>query len=342
VTTTTRSWTDANGNFVPDCTLLSSAANGECGAMADPNFGGTRSGTTFDPDLLKGWNRRPSNWQFEVGVQRELLPRVSMNASYWRSWMGNFFVTDNRATQPADFEPFSITAPIDPRLPGGGGYPISGLYDLKPAKFGAPADNFFTRANNYGNQTEIWNGVDLTVNARAGAGMFVSGGSSTQRQATNNCEVLAKVDNPSPLFCDASGTFITSIKFLASYMVPLVDIQVTANIQNLPGPEIAASYVASVAEVQPSLGRPLSGGARNVTVSLIEPRSMYGDRMTRLDVRIGKILRFGRVRATPSVDLYNMLNASTVLSHSSAYATWLRPQSIMPGRFAKIGLQLDF
>jgi hypothetical protein len=69
---------------------------------------------------------------------------------------------------------------------------------------------------------------------------------------------------------------------------------------------------------------------------------MFGDRMTRLDVRIGKIIRSGRVRATPSVDLYNMLNASTVLSQSTAYATWLRPQSIMPGRFAKIGLQLDF
>jgi hypothetical protein len=275
-------------------------------------------------------------------VQREILPRVSMNASYWRSWMGNFFVTDNRATEPADFDPFSITAPLDPRLPGGGGNVIPGLYDLKSAKFGVPADNLFTSSDKYGKQTEIWNGVDLTVNARPGPGTFVSGGTSTQRQATDNCEVVAKLDNPSPLFCHAPGKFLTSVKFLASYTVPRVDIQVTGNFQNLPGPEITANYVASVAEVQPSLGRPLSGGARNVTVSLVEPRSMYGQRMTRLDLRVGKILRFGRVRATPSVDLYNMLNASTVLSQSSAYATWQRPQSIMPGRFAKVGMQLDF
>jgi hypothetical protein len=342
VSSTTRSWNDANGNFVPDCNLLSTAANGECGAMANPDFGSTRAGTTYDPDLLKGWNLRPSNWQFEVAVQREILPRISINAGYWRSWMGNFFATDNRTTGPVDFEPFSITAPVDPRLPGGGGYTISGLYDIKPAKFGLPADNFFTAAKNYGKQTEVWNGVDLTVNARPGPGMFVSGGTSTQRRATNNCEVVAKLDNPSPLFCDVKGTFLTSIKFLASYTVPRIDVQVTGNFQNLPGPEITADYVASSAQVQPSLGRPLAGGARNVTVPLIEPRSMYGDRMTRLDVRVGKILHFGRVRATPSVDVYNMLNASTALGQSSAYATWLRPQSIIPGRFAKVGVQLDF
>jgi hypothetical protein len=154
--------------------------------------------------------------------------------------------------------------------------------------------------------------------------------------------VVARLDNPSPLFCDVDGTLLTSIKFLASYTVPRVDVQVTGNFQNIPGPEILAEYVVATAQVQPSLGRPLAGGARNVTVNLVEPRSMYGDRMTRLDLRVGKILRVGSVRATPSFDLYNVFNASTVLAVNSAYATWQRPQQIMPGRFAKVGLQLDF
>jgi hypothetical protein len=342
VTSTSRSWTDANRDFVPDCDLLSPAANGECGAMSDANFGGTRAGLVFDPDVLTGWSQRPANWQFEVGVQRELLARVSMNVSYWRSWKGNFFVTDNRATGPADFDPFSITAPVDPRLPGGGGYVISGLYDLKPAKFGVPTDNFLTSAGKYGKQTEVWNGVDVTVNARPGPGVFIQGGTSTQRQATNNCEVVAKLDNPSPLFCDVAGKFLTSVKFLASYTVPGIDIQVTGNLQNLPGPEVTANYVAALAEVQPSLGRPLAGGARNITVSLVEPRSMYGERSTRLDLRVGKVLHFGRTRVTPSVDLYNALNASTVLRLSNTFASWQRPDAIPPARFAKIGVQLEF
>ena len=36
---TTRSWTDSNDNYVPDCDLGNFGANGECGAVANQNFG---------------------------------------------------------------------------------------------------------------------------------------------------------------------------------------------------------------------------------------------------------------------------------------------------------------
>ena len=32
-------WTDSNGNYVPDCNLLNSATNGECGAWDELSFG---------------------------------------------------------------------------------------------------------------------------------------------------------------------------------------------------------------------------------------------------------------------------------------------------------------
>src|SRR4029453_5295613 len=113
--------------------------------------------------------------------------------------------------------------------------------------------------------------IDVTVDARPRAGVFLSGGTSTQRQATNNCQVAATLDNPTPLFCDINGRFLTSIKFVASYTVPRVGIQVSGNVANPQGPNITANYAATLAQVQPSLGRPLSGAARTVTVSLIEP-----------------------------------------------------------------------
>jgi hypothetical protein len=342
VSSTTRSWNDANRNYVPDCDLLNRAANGECGAMANPNFGRTGGGTAVDPDLLTGWGKRLYNWQFDVGVQRELLPRVSLSASYWRSSWGNHLLIDNRSVGPADFDPFSITAPRDPRLPDGGGYLVSGLYDLKPSSFGRPADNVWTFAHKFGKQTEVWNGVDVNIDARPGRGMLLQGGATTQRQTTDNCEVAARLDNPSQLFCHVTGTFLTQIKFVASYLVPGIDVQVTSSIQSIPGPQITASYVASLAEVQPSLGRPLAGGERNITVSIVEPRTMYGERRNQVDLRIGKILRFGNATATPSVDVYNLFNSNAVLELNSAFATWQRPDEILTARFAKIGLQLTF
>jgi hypothetical protein len=319
------------------------AANGECGAMADPNFGSTRSTSAIDPDLNNGWGRRPGgNWEFSTAVQRELVPRVSVDVSYWRSWFRDFVITDNRAVGPSDYDPFSITAPVDPRLPNGGGYVISGLYDLKPTSFGRPADVVVINANKFGKQIEHWNGVDITVNARPRGGIVLQGGTSTQRQTTDNCDVVAKVDNPSALYCHVQGAFLTQVKFVASYTVRRIDVQVTGNIQSLPGPEILATYTATNAIVSPSLRRNLSGGANNVTVNLVEPRTLFGERLNMLDLRFGKILRFGKTRATAHLDLNNVLNASTVLTVNNSFAVWQQPQSILPARFAKVGLTLEF
>jgi hypothetical protein len=330
-------------------------ANGECGAWSDAKFGSTRVGLAADPDVLRGWGKRNHSWQFAAGVQREILPRVSMDISYWRTWFGNFIVTQNRAYGPADFDVFSITAPVDPRLPGGGGYVIPGLYDVNPAAFGRSYDGVATFADNFGKQIEHWNGVDVTVNARPWAGALLQGGTSTGRQTTDNCEVVTHAAgvpptrgatlptyNPSQLYCHVEGTFLTQLRLLGSFTVPRVDVQVSGTFQNLPGPELAANYNAPNAEVRPSLGRNLAGGAANVTVNLIEPRSMYGKRINQLDLRFGKILRFGRTRTTFSLDLYNALNANTVLSQSNAFATWQQPQSILNARFAKVVAQFEF
>jgi hypothetical protein len=355
VTSTNRSWADANRNFVPECDLANPAANGECGAIDNLNFGSTVPALAFDPDLLEGWGKRPNLWQFSSGVQREIMPRLSVELDYWRTWYGNFVVTQNRSYGPTDFDTFSITAPLDPRLPGGGGYVISGLFDTKPAAFGRSYDGFVTSAEKFGKQFDHWNGVDFMVTARPQSGVLLQGGTTTQRESFDNCDVVALAAgeppargtglppyNPSQLYCHIDGAFITTLKLMGSYTIPRVDVQVSAALQSLPGPEIAANYTATNAVVAPSLGRNLAGGAANVTVNLVEPRSFYGERLNQLDLRIGKILRLGRSRWTAGVDLYNALNSNAVITESTAFATWRQPQSILNARFAKVGMQVNF
>ena len=356
VTSTTRSWTDANRNFVPDCNLNSVTANGECGALADSAFGTVRSALQYDPDVMNGWGKRYNNYQFSTGVQHELMPRVSMSLDYWRTWFNNQVVVQQRAYSLADFDTFSITAPRDPRLPGGGGYVIPGLVDLKPAAFGRAPDALVTRAKKFGDMSEHWNGVDFNFNVRPQGGLLLQGGTSTQRRSTDTCGVVTQVAaappperggtpppyNPTTQFCDVQGSWLTQLKFLSSYTIPKIDLRISASLQNIPGPEVLADFTATNAIVSPSLGRPLSGGTANVVIPLVEPRSMYGERMTQLDLRFGKILRLGQARANVGVDIYNALNGNAVLEQTNAFGSWQQPTSILTARFAKLVFQLNF
>jgi hypothetical protein len=368
VTQTTRAWNDANRNFIPDCDLTLPAANGECGAMAAQDFGTTRPGAATDPDLLAGWGKRFYNWEFSTSIQHELFPRVSVDVGYFRRWNGNFIVTDNTLVDPSDYTQFGITAPVDPRLPGGGGYALTGLYDVNPNKFGQ-SRNFVTFGDNYGKMTDHWNGVDGIVNARPRNGLLVQGGFSSGRRAVDFCNVIAKLpevlfggfSSPFPIsalatvgyegargtitpaqFCHQSSGFLTQVKALTSYTIPKVDVLVSAALQNLPGPSIRALYTATNAVVSPALGRNLSGNTANLTVAVVSPDSMYGDRINQLDLRFGKVLRFNRTRTTVSLDLYNALNANSALTLNERFAVWQRPTAILPARLAKLGVQFEF
>ena len=359
VLSTTRTWTDSNRNFVADCDLTLTTTNGECGAMANANFGKVILGRAYDPDLMNGWGRRGYNWEFSVGVQHELLPRVAVDVGYFRRVYGNILVTNpDPNLTPADYDRFSVTAPSDPGLPGGGGYKVDGLFNLKPARFGLPATAFVTRAGTYGKQIDHWNGFDVTVNARPRAGMLLQGGLSTGRRSTDNCEVVGQVPGMllgtlgvaasltgvwTPLSdCHQDTAFESQVKLNGSYTIRRLDVLFSGVYQNVQGPMILANYNAANAAVAPSLGRALSGGAANLTVGLIRPGTEYGGRLNQLDVRVGKILRFGGNRTMLSVDIYNLFNASPVLGENPNYAAFRRPTDILLARFFRLSAQFDF
>jgi hypothetical protein len=342
VTSTTRSWTDANRDFVPDCNLMDPARNGECGPWSNENFGSSVPGTRYDPRLLNGWGVRPSDSQLAVGIQRELLPRLSTEVTYHHRWFSNFTATDNVLVGPSDYSPYSIVAPVDPRLPNGGGYTIDDLWDINQTSFGR-VDDFVAPSEDYGKQVRYWQGVDVNISGRMRSGLMFQGGTSTGRLVTDDCDVDPKLDSPSRRFCRVVAPFATQFKGLMSYTIPKVEVQVSSTIQSLPGPSLAANLVVPSSVVAQTLGRQLAGGANSVTVNLIAPQTLFGDRINQVDFRIAKVLRFGGRRAQVGIDIFNVMNSNVAQGYLQTFgATWLRPTSVIDARFARVSGQIDF
>jgi len=293
------------------------------------------------------------------------MPRVSVNVGYFRNWWGNWYTVDNRANTLADWTPFSINAPVDSRLPGNGGQVISGLYDLVPTAVGK-VDEWATNSKNYAKQIENWQGVDVGVVARLRNGLTVQGGTSTGRKLADACALRALVPeqgqgtrgsttsitsnagSPVNPYCREVEPYLTSIRGLATYTIPKVDLQVSGTWRNDPGDSLAANFVVNnawIANGPQPLGRNLSG-ATNVTVNLIEPNTLYSDRRNNIDLRIAKIIRYGRTRTQVGVDIYNLTNTDVVTGFNQTFSptstTWLTPTSIQPARYAKISAQFDF
>ena len=286
-----RSWIDTNGDFTPDCDLANGEANGECGPYADSNFGGLNITEEWDPDLLEGWGKRLYNWDLATEIQHELLPGLSLTAGYYRNWYGNFYLTDNTEVTPADYDSYCITAPTDSQLPGGGGYEICDLANISAEKFGERF-SFVTLAENFGDQTRVNDFVNVTFRARLDSGALFGGGIDGGRTVNDGCFV---VDDPQQLLnCREVRPFSDQLQFKLNGSLPLPgDVVVSGVFQNLPGPIINANFRASTAQVAESLGRPLSGRARNATVPLYEPWTLSEERTTRVDLRLTKLLNLG-------------------------------------------------
>jgi hypothetical protein len=363
--TSARTWTDLNSDFQVQGDPFNNSPNGELGPQSNVNFGRTVITTRSDPELDRGFGVRPYNWETSAGIQHELFNGVSVTATYFRRWFGNFVVTENLATLPTDYDPYCITAPRDARLPDGGGYQVCGLYDVNPSKFGR-IDNLRTKAENYGKQSENWNGFDLTMNARLTGGVILQGGVSSGKTMTDACEIARRYPNVTytnslneglfsgntpaatqvAQFCHIETPWLTNVRFVGAYPLPY-GVQVSATFQNNFGAAMYANYVATNAVVAPSLGRNLAAGANSsVTLNVVEQGTMYLDRMSQLDVRVTKEFRVGQARIRGMVDLYNTLNSNTVLTANNTYGTngaaWRVPQVILAGRIVKFAAQLNF
>jgi hypothetical protein len=364
VQSTTRGWTDSNNNWVADCDFLNPNQNGECQAWANLNWGRQGTTTTVNPAVQEGWGKRNYDWQFSAGVQHEIASKVSVDVTYSRRWWGNFFVTHNRALTAADYDQVTLTAPLDARLPGGGGYPVTFLTRNANSALGA-TDSYYTTTSDFGDETHYWHGVDVSFNARFTRSLVLQGGTSTGRGVSDTCDVETgrfgrpmRIVNGTPA-CSATEPFLTSLRGLATYTVPKADVLVSAIFRSQPnanpggdvgtnGASRSANYQMTPAQFLAATGRPLRAGVTSETVNLLAQGDVYGDRIYGLDMRFAKILRMKGKRANIGVDLYNLLNANTPTTYEAVYNpdpalnTWFRPTAVVQPRFVRINFQFDF
>ena len=272
---------------------------------------------------------------------------------------GGFRVTQNVAVTPADFDPYCVTAPVDARLPDGGGYSVCGFYNVKQEKFGIH-DNVIKSMDDFGGVIELFDSVEDSINAHLARGAMFQAGTSTGRTRDNVCTLAG---NPTlsalstnqysggtvipndPAYCDSRPPFLTFIKMLGVYPLPWWGLQTSAGYQSIPGPLILATWSAPVSAVT-GLGRPISGNARNVTVPLVPAGDMYGQRVHQVDFRVSKNFTVQRVRIQGQFDLYNVFNASAATQQNNTFSpantNWQTPSVIMGGRLAKFGVMMTF
>jgi hypothetical protein len=374
--TTNRSWTD-NGNFVPDCDLMNPAAQNNlatggdsCGAWQNLNFGIPFGTTTVNPDVQSGWGVRNYDWQFGVAVQHEILPRVALDVSYNRRWWGNFFFTDNLALTPADFDTVTVTAPQNSKLPNGGGHPVTFVTRNARTAIGA-VDNYFTSGDDYGDAKVYWHGVDAQISARLAGQLFVQLGLSGGRGVRDYCEIAEQLPelyvtagsilaNQQLGSCAISEDWLNSIRGLASWTVPKIDVLISGTFRSTPGVapaggtvgsngnSLAANYNVTSAFLQAQTGRPLVTGLPQQSVNLLLQGHTFPDTLNSLDLRFGKNLRFGGTRTNIAIDLYNVFNSNTGTAYNQTYdpvtngASWLNPTTVLNPRFARFNVTFNF
>ena len=416
-----RSWSDLDGDRIVDCDLMNFTPNGECGNF---NGGGTSDTARYGKDplaldaagnpigldtihcgrpeasilprvesycdaygdsLISGWGKRRYEWQLGIGIQHEILPRLSGEVTYNRRMYRNLTTTDElglgcdrfvgalsqddcvaamlRYSNPT-YDFYTVRAPTDPNLPGGGGYLVTGLSDQRVNVPGAclsgttPIDceavTIDPRLNYY------WHGIDTNFVWRGPFGIRVNGGTNTGRTEREQCITMNDAPNVRGREgreheggCKAPTIWTTRLNGSAAYNIPWADVLVSTVFQSVPGASLGATFNYNKNDImwlpesafranEPCTGAAAAQGtgclgtARNSAtangVQLLLPNEIRGERTTIFDLKFAKNIRFSNKRATVGVDIYNLFNSDAInsyngtLSGSFVNGVWVEAQ----------------
>jgi hypothetical protein len=192
------------------------------------------------------------------------------------------------------------------------------------------------------NRTQVYNGVELSVNARLGRG-FLFGGITTERTAINNCADLSN-SNPNNLrFCNQVPPFRSLYKVASGFTLPY-DVNASVTFQERPGISVGSFYVFTSTSAGVT-GLPPGGltGGGSLTLTVVDPTAQFYDYVKTLDARVSRTFRFGNKRLQPFVEIFNLPNFSTVSTVNETIGThYFEPGTIVQGRRLQLGTQIDW
>jgi hypothetical protein len=358
-------WTDFNGDDIAqgERGCVFGTAGCEINFATLPTTFGQPRLNTVDPDF-----KRTYNLETALGIQHELISRVSVSTNYYRRSFHNLRVTDNLLRTMDDYQPYSLFHPIT-----GQAFQV---WDVKPAA--APrVENFDTNSDG---RSHVYHGIDLTINGRLPRGAMVFGGFVAEKNLRNICD---EPDDPNMLlYCDDAQNDIPwrpTFKLSGSYPLPY-GLTVSATWQDLAGRPLGLTTTAgnkisgpgygdtgspvgtnwqiTNAGLYPTTcpapcpaGQPIfpAGAPRltsaSVTVPLVAPGTEFLPRVRQLDLSVAKWFQVGRTRLQGQVDVFNVGNTNAVAAVASTLygtAAYNRPASVLQGRMVRLGVQMKW
>lgn len=366
-TSDTRNWFDCDllAGSRTTCSGLSLPTNGdniaqnnEIAATTNPRFG-RASELQVDSNI-----EREYSWDYSIGLQHEVMPRVSLTGAWYYTRNGNLWANQDRAYTPANFTRFDIANPClgDARCADASTIATVPVFNLNS---GVSTGQIFTQSSALDKRR--YHGFEISGQARLPKGTTIIAGFFTERTLTRACDR----NNPNSLrFCDQFGEQFQELG--ATTTPPFRGEYKLSVSQPLPWGFNGSLSLLSFASAAPpaaatsftldrvvgtgapidylgadfAVGATLPGGVARtipITIGLISPGELYFERWNQMDFSIKRLVKAGRYSFTPSFELYNVLNSNVVVNAAQAYgANFLRPTGILAGRLMRIGVQFKF
>jgi hypothetical protein len=348
-------WTDVNRDDIaqgsPGCVYMSPGCEINFSQLP-ANFGLIAPGckVVFTPgavpcglDQLSPDVKREYEWAYNVGIQHELLPRVSVSANWFYTRFYARPLVQNTLQSFADYTPVDVVSPMDGS--------IVRIYNVSAAK-----QNQVQRLRTTDPDAQRWNQtLEFGFTARFGGGASVFGGTSTGRTLAAQCNVA---DDPNRLnYCDQRQSGVPwQTQFKVSGSVPVPGGIVVGTSFQTYDYLYAGGAVWQISRTTryaaDCKGPCTPGGLVNpnqtvatFNVPLSAPGTVVSDRIVMLDLNVGRWFRMAKVRLQPELSLFNLLNnraAYGVRSMNFGTSSYLQPSEVLLPRMLKLGLQVKW